>query len=393
MASHIETNPYKKVVTLLIYCAVIISGLCIDIYTPSLPAISDFFNVAQTTAKYTITIYMLGLGIGQPLVAPFSDHFGRRWILTIGLFVSAITFILAAHASNIGTLMVIRFAQGLAASCVSVPARAIVSDLFEGLAFKKVVSTMTVVWALGPLLAPYIGGYIQHYFGWQGCFYALTIYFGAIGVAMLCVLRESLKQPAALHLGHVLKTYVEIACHRQYILGVCLQGLAYSQIVIFGVLGSFLVQKALHFSAIAFGRCALVVGAGWLVGNIVNRLLIDTNETKKLNNAIYSGFTIAVVMLLFAITGLFNIYTLVLPVVLLAFCGSIVFPIAFANTLALFPKHAAKANALMIGVVMIAAGLVTTLCSSFHDLNLYPISISYVIIWGLSIIIKRAFCR
>lgn len=393
MPHHSESASYKKHVVLLVYCAVIISGLCIDIYTPSLPDISDFFNVSQSTAKYTITIYMIGLGIGQPLVAPFSDHFGRRWIMTIGLFASVLTFILAALAPNISTLMTIRFIQGLAASCVSVPARAIVSDLFEGIAFTKVVSTMTVIWAIGPLLAPYIGGYIQHYLGWQSCFYALAIYFGAVGIAVLCIIRESLQQPAALYLGHVLKTYAEIGSHRKYLYGVCLQGLAYSQIVIFGVLGSFLVQKALNYSAIAFGRSALIVGAGWLVGNIVNRLLIHADETKKLTFSIYTGFIIATLMLIFAVSGTFNLYTLVIPVVLLAFCGSIVFPIAFANTLALFPSHAAKANALMIGVVMIAAGLVTTLCSSFHNLNLYPISISYVVIWGLSIVIKRAFCR
>ena len=390
MTEQAASASYKRWIPWLIYMSLAAGGLCIDIYTPSLPDIQQHFHTGAEMAKLTITIYMLGLGLGQPLAGPFTDRFGRRWILTGGLLVSALIMLITSFTSHITSMFIMRFLQGLSISCALVPARAMINDLFEGSAFKKIASTTTIVWALGPVIAPYIGGYIQHYFSWQGNFYALAIYLLLTGVIALFTLQESLKQPSSLNLKHVLCNYTQIARHSHFIIGTALQSLSYAQLTIFGVIGSFLIQAGLHHNAIVFGRCGLLVGLGWLIGNVLNRLLININEQIKLWLAVTIGSVSAIILLAFAITHYFNLYSLILPIIGMSFAGSLIFPIAFSNTLALFPEHAAKTNALMVGLVMFTSGIITAISSEFHQLNLYPISISYAVIWGLSALCSHA---
>lgn len=392
MHSTAMSNGRKLALAWLIYLTVIITGLCTDIYTPSLPSLSHYMNVSQGYAKNSVTLYIVALGVFQPLIGPFCDRYGRRWILSGGLFLCALTMLFAALSVNIIFLLVMRFLQGFAVACAVVPARAMINDVYEGKQFKKVASTITVVWALGPLIAPYIGGYIQQAFDWQGNFFALMIYTGLAAIASLFILKETLVQSSPLALTKVLKAYLGFLRHREFMLGTGLLALGYSQLVIFGVIGSFLVQQGLHLSAVVFGRSAMMIGLGWLIGNMANRFLIDTNAHKKVRFSITLGIIAAFTLLVFAIIGLFNLYSLIIPVILMALAASILYPIGFSNTLAIFPEHAAKASALMVGLIMVFTGVLTTLCSSFHQLNLLPISISYLVIWCLiTLITKQLF--
>ncbi|MDF1797505.1 MAG: Bcr/CflA family efflux MFS transporter [Coxiellaceae bacterium] len=370
---------------LLCFMLVPMTGLATDIYTPSLPSIMQYFNVSAVQAKYSITIYILSIGIFQPLVGPLADSLGRRWLILFGTASVVIMMWFATITTSIHGLWAVRFLQGLAISLALVPARALLKDLYHGDEFKKQISTLTVIWALGPLVAPYIGGYLQAYWGWKANFYALSTYAFIALLFAVTMLKETIPAKQPLRMGKMLASYALILKNRSFLKNSLLQSFTYCQIVIYGVTGSFLIQAGMHYSAIVFGRSALFVGLGWLIGNIIHRFTPRVKEKRKILLCSITGLMISCVMVILAALGQFNLNSLVLPVFVLALCGSIMYPITFANAIAIFPKHAATASAVNVGIVMILVSIFTSISSSFHAYTLYPISITFFIFWCITL--------
>ena len=381
------SSRHKMLHALLCYLVVPMSGLGIDIYTPSLPSLMHYFSVDSNAAKYSITIYILSIGIFQPVVGPLSDALGRRWLVLFGLAATVIMMWLATLASSMHALWIIRFFQGMVISFALVPARALLKDLFDGDEFRKRVNTLTVVWALGPLIAPYIGGYIQTYWGWKANFYTLAIYAFLVAIYAQCITKETIQQRNPFHLGKMLASYLLILKNPVFLNTTLMQSMCYCHIVVYGVLGSFLIQAGMHYSAIVFGQTALAVGCAWLIGNLLNRFTPQVRDARKVLFCSLGGLCVSVVMILLACFQQFSLASLLIPMLLLSFFASIIYPILFGSAIALFPKHAATASAVNVGLVMIFVSVLTTISSSIHDANLFPISITFFIFWCVSLLL------
>ena len=119
--------------TLLVVLFVIpLTGSGVDIYVPSLPAITYYFAVSAATTKLTIAAYLYGYGFSQLMFGIASDSTGRKPILLWGLLVLAIASICAAWAPSLDMLLILRFVQGVAVATVGTATRAILVDRFEG---------------------------------------------------------------------------------------------------------------------------------------------------------------------------------------------------------------------------------------------------------------------
>ena len=153
-----------------------LTGATIDIYVPSLPAITAHFGVPAQLVQWTIPSYLIGYSLAQLFCGAFSDAWGRRALLIIGIVLYTGASLLAASASSISMLILMRFVQGLGVAAPGVLARAIASDSFDSERLPQVTNYITLAWALGPIIAPLIGGYLQHVFGWKAVFYFLTAY-------------------------------------------------------------------------------------------------------------------------------------------------------------------------------------------------------------------------
>jgi DHA1 family bicyclomycin/chloramphenicol resistance-like MFS transporter len=109
-----------------------------------------------------------------------SDRWGRRGPLLAGLMVYVVAAAMCALAPNAGLLIAFRVLQGLAGSAGIVIARAVVRDLYDGLAMAKFFSTLLLISSLAPIISPVIGGQVLHFTNWRGIFVVLTV----IGVAL-----------------------------------------------------------------------------------------------------------------------------------------------------------------------------------------------------------------
>ena len=106
--------------------------LSLDMYLPALPTMQTTFHTSTSVIQMSITFCLVGLAVGQLIVGPLSDKFGRRVPLAIGFAVFALTSVLIMLVHSITLFLILRFIQGLAGSAGQVLSRAVARDLFSG---------------------------------------------------------------------------------------------------------------------------------------------------------------------------------------------------------------------------------------------------------------------
>ena len=164
---------YARLV-LVLGALIALGPLTIDMYLPAFPRIGDDLHASDSAVQLTLTGMLLGLAVGQLLIGPLSDAWGRRRPLIIGVCTHAVTSLLCAVAPTIGVLAAVRVVQGLAGAAISVVAMAIVRDLFEGVAVARIMSRLMLVIGLAPIIAPTIGGLVLGFTTWRGIFVVLA---------------------------------------------------------------------------------------------------------------------------------------------------------------------------------------------------------------------------
>ncbi|MBC2902479.1 multidrug effflux MFS transporter [Streptomyces cupreus] len=176
--------------------------LAMDMYLPSLPQVTEALHAPAATVQLTLTACLAGMALGQLVVGPMSDKWGRRRPLLIGLAVYVVATALCAIAPTVEFLVAFRLAQGLAGAAGIVIARAVVRDLYDGVAMARFFSTLMLISGVAPIIAPLIGGQILRVTDWRGVFVVLTVVGVLLAGLVWARLPETLA-PADRHEGGV----------------------------------------------------------------------------------------------------------------------------------------------------------------------------------------------
>lgn len=338
-----------------------ISGVAIDVYTPSLPAISRYFQVGHSLAQWTITSYLMGMGGFQLIAGSISDSFGRRKPVLISFSVFTLVSILLSLSNSIYVLLLLRFIQGAAVAISVVSLRAILSDLFQGREYYKMASYMTIAWALGPIIAPAIGGYLQHYFNWRASFIFLASY-GLTGV----ILFYNFVEETSVHhhdfaLNSILTRSIKILRCPSFFKATLLCAMYYSLILVFSTVAPFILQNALHYSAQQYGKIALFAGLAWFVGNLINRASLHIAMMEKARWSL--KIMIALTLLLLLLTHHLSLLSFLIPTILILMLGGATFPNFFARAMSLFPTMNGSASALCGSITSLIAAVASGIAS------------------------------
>jgi MFS transporter, DHA1 family, multidrug resistance protein len=156
----------------------------VDMYLPAFPAIGAEFGVQAIALQQTLSVYMMAYAFMMLWHGALSDALGRRPVVLAGLVVFALGTLGCAIAGNIQSLWLSRVLQGLSAGAGLVVGRAIIRDRFHGPEAQRMMSQTTLVFGLGPALAPIIGGVLLNLFGWRSIFWALLLW--TFVIIMLC---------------------------------------------------------------------------------------------------------------------------------------------------------------------------------------------------------------
>ena len=366
--------------TMMVLFMVPMTGIGIDLYAPSLPWIVMAMHTSAHLVKLTIAIYFLGYALGPLLAGTLSDIYGRRPALMVGMVLYIIVCSLIILIPNITMMLVMRFLQGVAAAFLAVTYRSIFSDAYKpGVDMQKMGASISLAWSLGPILAPFVGGYLQHYFGWQSNFIFYIVYaFMVLGMAF--ILPETNRHPVQWDIKKVVRDYTNILSAPMFWGCVMCMGIVYGLIVMFNVIGPFLIQEKLHYSAVSFGYIALVMGVAFLIGNTINRMLVPHFPIRYLIMFGLCG-SLAFSVVFFVLGFLFpvGLITFVVPIFCVFLLLAFIFPNTMSIAMSLFPERAGAASA-MVGFILSGVTALSSVVASFLVSNTQlPMAIAFIV--------------
>ncbi len=206
------SKPSARRIALLLALLTSLGPFSIDAYLPAFHAIGEGLRATPVEVQQTLTAYMIPFAFMALWHGAISDAIGRRKMILAGLGAFAIASLGAAFATRIELLWFWRAVQGVFAGATIVISRAVVRDLFEGAQAQRLMARMTMIFAVAPVIAPLIGGYLQVLLGWRAVFFFLVLMSGVLFAACWFLLPETLakekRQPLAF--DYLSKTYVKV---------------------------------------------------------------------------------------------------------------------------------------------------------------------------------------
>ncbi len=288
---------------LLTYCTlaglVAYAAISTDLYLPSIPYMISDLGASEAEGQLTLSVFMVGLALGQLIFGPLSDQFGRLRVVRAGTVCFIVTSALCAIASDMDLMWVLRGLQGIAAASGPVIARAIVRDRYEGNRSAQVMSALSGAMAVIPMVAPTAGVLIMKFFAWPAIFLALAG-FGTLVLLALARLPES--APAhtdeRLTFGSVLAAFGEMLSHRTF-LGYQMAG-SFSFAALFCYLSTvaYFLPDVFSIPTAQFGYAFGMTVFGFMTGSLINARIVvryglDSTMRVGLCVSLTSAFVIA----------------------------------------------------------------------------------------------------
>ncbi|KAG9185795.1 MFS general substrate transporter [Alternaria panax] len=169
-----------------------------SIFSPATGAVSQQFGVANVVGTLGTSLFVFGYAFGPLMWAPFSELYGRKPPLIIAAFGFAIFSIAVAVAKDLQTILICRFFAGLFGSSPLAIVAAVFADMFDNRLRGLAVAFFSATVFMGPLLAPFIGGFItQSDLGWRWTVY-ISSFMGFLSFALLFFFMEETYPPVVL---------------------------------------------------------------------------------------------------------------------------------------------------------------------------------------------------
>jgi MFS transporter, DHA1 family, multidrug resistance protein len=326
---------------------------------PALPETARALNVSPGAIQLTITLYLIGLAIGQLIYGPISDRFGRRPVLIAGLGLFTLAGIATAAAPGVLTLVVARVLQSIGACSGLVLGRAIVRDLAPPDRAAAQLAMLTLVMSAAPAIAPVLGGYATAWIGWRAAFALLAIVGAATLVLAVLLLPETNRLQsgtrASLLVGSLRLFRSRAFCG--YVLGgACTTTSFYA----FMAASPFILIDLLHQPTERVGLYYLLLMAGVAAGSLLaNRIAGRIRVRVALRLANSFAIAGAALFMLADLTGMLNVVTVIAPVVLFMVGAGMASPFALSGAVSVNP-HAIGAASGLYGFTQMAYGALCT---------------------------------
>lgn len=262
-------TPRQRLVYILVLGALTALGpFTIDLYLPAFPDIEADLGVSTAAIQLTLTATTLGFAMGQLLVGPWSDRVGRRLPLIIATTVHVFASLGVFIAPGIEWLLVFRMLQGAGAAAGGVVAMAIVRDLFGGLPLVRMLSRLSLVNGLAPILAPVIGSQLLLLAPWRGIFLFLAVYGVLVVFAAIFFIVETLPPARRIDLGHstARQRYHALFTDRVFVGVAVIAGMTFSGLFAYLSSSSFLFQDVYGLDPQEFGLLFAVNSIGVVAG-------------------------------------------------------------------------------------------------------------------------------
>ena len=346
-----------------------------DTYLAGFPQIAESLNCSSGDIQISLSTFFFGLAIGQLFYGPISDQAGRKKPLLAGILLYILTSVAAPLSPNIEVFAAIRFLQGVGGCAGMVISRAIIRDLFDTGQSARVLSLLMVLQALGPILAPILGGYILLVTSWHGIFIFLVV----VGVFSFCAsiiaIPETLpvEDRQLTRMRGQVAVFVTFLCNRRFIIPTLAGSIAASSMFAFISGSPFVIMELYGVTPQQYGWLFGLNASGFIVSSFANRYLLKHFSPAKI---LFSGIVFALISSAIALSFANTEHLALLLVPL--FCSLSMVPVVAANSVAVAmeaaKKHAGSGSSL-IGVLQFGvASLISALVGTLHNGTSYPMT-------------------
>ncbi|MFI6701880.1 multidrug effflux MFS transporter [Streptomyces sp. NPDC050509] len=352
-------------VTLVLGGLTALPPLSMDMYLPALPEVTRSLGTAAATAQLTLTACLAGMALGQIVVGPMSDKFGRRRPLMFGMVVYVIATAICAFAPTVELLIGFRLLQGLAGAAGIVIARAVVRDLYDGVEMARFFSTLMLISGVAPVIAPVIGGQVLRLTDWRGIFVVLTV----VGVLLTLVVWKWLHEtlpPERRHsggVGQALRTMRGLLADRVFTGYTLAGGLAFAALFAYVAASPFVVQEIYGASPQTFSLLFGVNSIGLIaVGQINGRVLVGRVSLDRVLGfglLVITGAALALLLMTAGVFGDVGLFPVAAGLFVLMSAMGLAMPNTNASALMRAPHAAGSASAL-IGTASFLIGAIAS---------------------------------
>jgi len=369
-ASRPRPEASSTVLQIAVLAALAATGtLATNILLPSLPQMAASLQVTSAAVTSAITIFLAVFAVGQLVVGPISDRYGRRWPVLIGFAVFFAGSVWCGLATDLPSLLVGRVIQAAGACATSVLSRAIARDLFSGPALARAMALIMIAMAAAPGFSPLLGGALDHYFGWRSEFALVAVFAGLGALAYGTVFGETHHATRTpLDPLAIARNYIGLIADRRFVVPAATVSLIMGGLFsVFSAAPRVLIE-AMHFTPIQLGwffagTVLIVFAAGMLATKLAPRYGLD----RSIRGGLFAAATGSIAMLLVSLySPSFLPFLGAMSVFLLGM--GIVNPLGTAQALSPFGAKAGAASALVGFWQMMTAAIGVWLAATIsHD--------------------------
>jgi DHA1 family bicyclomycin/chloramphenicol resistance-like MFS transporter len=379
-----------------------IGPFSIDMYLPAFPDIAK--NLHTTVAQVTLSLssFFIGISVGQLLYGPLLERFGRKIPLYIGLCIYLLASIGCALAASVNALIVLRLLQALGGCVGMVAARAMVRDLFEVKENAKIFSTLMLVVAVSPIVAPTLGGYITAVLGWRFVFAMLIVVDLIILAGVYFLLPESKKPDPnfSLRPAPIIKNFAGVITHPQFYTYALTAAISAAGLYAYIGGSPHVFMEIFHVSEKQYGWIFALIAMGLIGASQLNSVLLKNYTSEQLIKvALTCQSIIGISMAVITFLGWNDVFITIFFIFIFLCTQGFVFPNASALSLASFGHNAGSASALMGAIQMSIGAGTSALVSVLQNHTALPMTVVMaccavaaltVFSLGRKIIIQRA---
>ncbi|MES2145911.1 MAG: multidrug effflux MFS transporter [Pseudomonadota bacterium] len=373
-----------------------VGPFAIDMYLPAMPAIGAEFGASMQSVQWTIVAYFIAFGLAQLVYGPWADQAGRKPPMYTGLALFMGGTVLSALAPGVEWLIAGRLIQGLGGAANMVVLRAVIRDLATGHAATRMMSTIMIVIAVSPLLAPLSGSALLAFGSWRLIFWALLFAAGLSFFLIHYALPETLTDAnrRKFDLATAWTGTKALLADRPFMVMTFLAGFAFASFFVFIASASFVYTGQFGLSPTQFSLAFALNAIGFFVASQFSSTLARRLGTLRMIYLATAGFAAAT----FAGFGLGLAGLATLPVTMVAlFVGNVflgvILPTAQVQALEDHGSNAGLASSLGGTMQMVAAGVLVAAAGPFLDGTVVPmqgaIALCGALALGLSLMIPR----
>jgi DHA1 family bicyclomycin/chloramphenicol resistance-like MFS transporter len=354
------TRRRKLLYILLLGALTALGPFTIDLYLPAFPALETSLGVSEAQVQLTLAGTTVGFAVGQLVVGPFSDKFGRRLPLILATALHIASSAGAALSTDITMLGLFRVLMGVGAAGGGVVAMAMVRDLFSGYAMVRMFSRMALVNGLAPILAPVIGSQLLLVMPWPGIFVFLACYGTLVIIAALYVVRETLPPEKRSLSGMTAGQRYKVLFTDRIFVGLLLVGgMNFAGLFTYLSASPFLFQDIFGFSPQQYGLLFGINSLGIVAGvQISSRLIRHVPPQWILACSTAWMFLMALLIVAFDQAGL-GLWGVMVPLWFYIMGTGFTFPCVQVLALASHGAQAGTAASLLGAATFLMAGLIS----------------------------------